>query len=433
MKTKTKKLLAIVLLFVIASGVITIALVTLQSPVKQAIMQSELDDLMTASNTTRLTTNPGPDEDPVWSPDGTKIFFETRPDVGSGRYGSECYIAVMNADGSDVTRLANGTNPVLCSGRLYFKYKDPVKTDILVTEAMDMDGGNRKKLLSLNVETYPFQAISPDRTKVCYCTHYETDSYFVWWKNDTLTKEKGDWNIDGAKYNNALQSEEIFMAGNGLHSDIWVMNLDESNKIKIASGIESSNCPPQPRWSPDGTKIFFLNPVISPDTHTENVDIWVMNADGGNKKRLTDHPGYDADPEWSPGMEKIVYLSENHSNFDIWIMNPDGSGKEQLTESPDIEADLEWSPDGNRAAYISWSSKGYIYAREHNYEDKSEIWVMNVDGSEKERLLSIPNPYGVISDIEWSPDGSKMVFEFHLNYGNDDIYVIDVVETMGGA
>jgi len=248
-----------------------------------------------------------------------------------------------------------------------------------------------------------------------------------------VTKEKGDWNIDGAKYNDAWLSGEIHMAGNGLHSDVWVMNLDESNKIKIASGIESSNCPPQPSWSPDGTKIFFLNPVISPDTHTENVDIWVMNAGGGNKKRLTDHPGYDANPEWSPGMEKIVYRSENNSNFDIWIMNPDGSGKERLTESPDTETDLEWSPDGNRAAYVSWSSNGYIYEGEHNYEDKSGIWVMNVDGSEKERLLSIPYSYGVISDIEWSPDGSKMVFEFHLNYGNDDIYVIDVPETMGGA
>jgi len=433
MKTKTKKIMAIVLLFVIASGVITIALVTLQSPVKQAIMQSELDDLMTASGATRLTTNPGPDEDPVWSPDGTKIFFETRPDVGSRRYSPECYIAVMNADGSNVTRLAKGTNPVLRSGRLYFKYQDPVYTDLQVTEAMDMDGGNRKNILSLNVRTYQFQAISPDGTKVCYCTHYETDSYFVWWTNDTVTKEKGDWNIDGEKYNDACQSGEILMAGQGLHSDIWVMNLDESNKIKIASRIESSNCQPQPRWSPDGTKIFFLNPVISSDIHTENVDIWVMNTDGGNKKRLTDHPGYDAEPELSPDGEKIAYQSEDQDNFDIWIMNPDGSHKERLTESPNIEADLEWISDGNRAAYISWSSRGYIYEGEHNYEDKSEIWVMNVDGSEKERLLSIPYPYGVISDIEWSPDGSKMVFEFHPNYGNDDIYVIDVVETMGDA
>jgi len=433
MKTKTKKILAIVLLFLIASGVILIALVTLQSPVKQAIMQSELDDLMTASGATRLTTNPGPDEDPVWSPDGTKIFFETRPDVGSRRYSPECYIAVMNADGSNVTRLANGKNPVLRSGRLYFEYKDPVYTDLRVTEAMDLDGGNREKLLSLNVRTYPFQAISPDRTKVCCCTHYETDYYFVWWKNDSVTKEKGDWNIDGAKYNDIWQSGEIHMAGQGFHSDIWVMNLDESNKIKIASGIESSNCPPQPSWSPDGTKIFFLNAMISPDTHTENVDIWVMNVGGGNKKRLTDHPGYDANPKWSPGMEKIVYRSENNSNFDIWMMNSDGSHKERLTESPDNEADIEWKPGGNWAAYISWSSRGYIYEGEHNYEDKSEIWVMNVDGSEKERLLGIPYPYGVINDIEWSPDGLKMVFEFYQNYGNYDIYVIDVPETMGGV
>ncbi|KAF5415233.1 MAG: hypothetical protein C5S48_06510 [Candidatus Methanogaster sp.] len=58
---------------------------------------------------------------------------------------------------------------------------------------------------------------------------------------------------------------------------------------------------------------------------------------------------------------------------------------------------------------------------------------MNIDGSGKERLLSIPYPYGVIEEIEWSPDGSKMVFGFHPNYGNTDIYVIDVPETMGSV
>ena len=73
-----KLVLAIVLLLAIASGIIRIALVTLQSPVKQAITQSELDDLIAQCNGTRLTTNPGPDKNPVWSPDGTKIFFETR-------------------------------------------------------------------------------------------------------------------------------------------------------------------------------------------------------------------------------------------------------------------------------------------------------------------------------------------------------------------
>ena len=54
------------------------------------------------------------------------------------------------------------------------------------------------------------------------------------------------------------------------------------------------------------------------------------------------------------------------------------------------------------------------------------VAIDNISAGMGERLLSILYPYGVIGGIEWSPDGSKMVFGFHPNYGNGDIYVIDV-------
>ena len=103
MKPKTKKLLAIILLFAVSSGVIITALVMLPSPVKHAITPGpQLVDLTNLSeNITRLTINPGPDENPVWSVDGKRIFFELRQDLGVSRYGPECYICVMDADGSN--------------------------------------------------------------------------------------------------------------------------------------------------------------------------------------------------------------------------------------------------------------------------------------------------------------------------------------------
>jgi Tol biopolymer transport system component len=59
---------------------------------------------------------------------------------------------------------------------------------------------------------------------------------------------------------------------------------------------------------------------------------------------------------------------------------------------------------------------------------KSEIWVMNSDGSDKEALLRIPSNNGVTTDIEWSPDGTKIAFVWLPNTksNNRDIYLIDV-------
>ena len=148
MRTKTKKIIAIVLLFAVSLGVIITALVILPSPVKQTIMrQPQLVDLTNLSeNTTRLTTNPGPDENPVWSADGKKIFFESRPDIGVSRYGPECYICVMDADGSNLTRLANGTDPVLSpdGNNVFFKHVDDHLHTINFW-VMNTDGSNKKK------------------------------------------------------------------------------------------------------------------------------------------------------------------------------------------------------------------------------------------------------------------------------------------------
>jgi Tol biopolymer transport system component len=153
MNPRTKKLAAIILLVAISSGVVITALVMLPSPVKQAITpEPKLVDLTNLSeNITRLTTNPGPDGNPVWSADGKRIFFESRPDIGVSRYGPECYICVMDADGSNLTRLANGTNPVVhldivYPDKVFFQYENYPYVDLWL---MNTDGSDKKKLTSL--------------------------------------------------------------------------------------------------------------------------------------------------------------------------------------------------------------------------------------------------------------------------------------------
>ena len=410
MKTETKKLLAIVLLFAIASGVIITALVMLPSPVKHAITpKPQLVDLTNLSeNITRLTTNPGPDGNPVWSADGKKIFFESRPDIGVGRYGPECYICVMDVDGSNLTRLANGTKPVVHSDKVFFQNKNYVPIDLWV---MNTDGSDKKKLASLNVTPLDYNpTISPDGEKICYFTPYGTGYYWVKWKDETWTRFDYEPRVD--RRNMDILARET-------HADIFVMDANGGNKTKIASDIDLT-CSGYSDliWSPNGKKILFQTSTLSSNNPIENFDIWIMDADGGNKKRLTDYPKYDISPEWSPDGRRIAYTSGNLSNFDIGIMNPDGSDKKQPTTGALI-TDFDWSPDSRRIAYISWLTKD---------PKAKEIWIMDADGSNKELLLSVPcDPSRVGIGLAWSPDGSKIAFDYYMiDVVNSDIYVIDV-------
>ena len=414
MNPRTKKLAAIVLLFAVSSGVIVTALVMLPSPVKHAITpEPQLVDLTNLSeNITRLTINPGPDGNPVWSADGKRIFFESRPDIGVSRYGPECYICGMDADGSNLTKLANGTNPVVhldivCPDKVFFQYENYPYVDLWL---MNTDGSHKKKLTSLNVAplgSYP--TISPDGSKICYYTRYDTGYYWVQWKNDTWTR---------FDFKPQLDRQDMDMLAWEKHADIFVMDVNGKNKTKIVSDIDTTCFGPTLEWSPDGKRILFQTSTLSSNNPIENVDILIMDADGSNKKQLTNYSGYDMNPKWSPDGKKLAYRSGNLSNLDIWTMNPDGSDKKQLTTGA-LVTDFDWSPDGRKIAYVAWLTKD---------PKAKEIWIMDADGSNKELLLRVLyNPYSVGISLAWSPDGSKIALDYHLiGVVNSDIYVIDV-------
>jgi len=115
-------------------------------------------------------------------------------------------------------------------------------------------------------------------------------------------------------------------------------------------------------------------------------------------------------------------------------VNLGADDSKQLTESLTFKTDLAWSPDGNRMAHISRSTRAYCYSgkMDKNYA-KSGIWVMNSDGGDKDLLLSIPYNYGMMHDLKWSSDGSRIAFVWAPNvkfgWGKTDIYVIDVPVT----
>jgi TolB protein len=134
---------------------------------------------------------------------------------------------------------------------------------------------------------------------------------------------------------------------------------------------------------------------VGPHPHE---DVYVVNADGSGLRRLTNDPGADFDPSWSPDGRRIAYRHEGgggDSAAEIEVMNANGSQKRNLTTRSGQDHSPAWSPDGRRIAFASVRG-GPL----------PSIWVMNADGSKQRRVSRLSGEYPA-----WSPDGRKIAFD----------------------
>ena len=145
-----------------------------------------------------------------------------------------------------------------------------------------------------------------------------------------------------------------------------------------------------PVWSPDGKKIAFTS------YRDGNTEIYTMNPDGGDLQNLTQNSAFDEFPEWSPDGKKIAFRSKRQGGINkIYVMDADGGNVRRIT---DIQGKrVTWSPDGKHLVFTSTSVGGENY----------EIFTVDIDGSNLTRLTYNPE---MDSDPAWSPDGSKIAF-----------------------
>jgi Tol biopolymer transport system component len=182
-------------------------------------------------------------------------------------------------------------------------------------------------------------------------------------------------------------------------------------------------------WSPNGRRI-----VFSAAPGTGSMNLYVVNADGSGRRRITRMIGNEIVPVWSPRGNKIAFERENDGDRSIWVMNADGTRPRQLTTGFDRGFEYPaWSPDGRRITFGQLGT-GWIYvmsadgrnphrvARSRDshaprwsptgkvaYFANRQIWLVNPDGSGRRRVLRAGTKSNE-SDFRWSPDGRAIAF-----------------------
>ncbi|MFH1336882.1 MAG: dockerin type I domain-containing protein, partial [Candidatus Zixiibacteriota bacterium] len=257
---------------------------------------------MDGSGLERLTNNSAQDVCPAFSYDGSKIAFASNVD---GNY--EIYI--MNYDGSDLQQLTNTPGNEMDpdwspdgARMVYSVFNTWDNGDIFM---MNADGSNQHQLV-----------------------------------NDPADDMMPVWSPDG--------DEIMFSAKRDGNYEIYVMDTTGNNQQRLTY---SSLDEVRPRWSPDGTKIAYA--VVDHSSMTGQIHL--MHADGSGDTVLTDQAGLNEAPCWSPDGARIVFHSTRDGNYEIYQMNADGNDQRRLTDHP---AEDGWPSWGRRCILGDANSDG---------------------------------------------------------------------------
>lgn len=200
-----------------------------------------------------------------------------------------------------------------------------------------------------------------------------------------------------------LPGRIAFHSDRGGELDIWTMNADGSDVRRIT---ESPGRDLEPDWSPDGKTIVFSTARDNPNS----VQLYLMDADGGNPRPVmafspADHLG----ARWSPDGSQILFYSNAERNMEIFSIRANGLGLSNLSQNPANDFMPDWSPDGQRIVFVS------------DRDNNRELYVMNADGSNQLRLTD-----SFVDELRprWSPDGTQIVFQ-RDSEGLTDLFMMD--------
>ena len=184
---------------------------------------------------------------------------------------------------------------------------------------------------------------------------------------------------------------------------VYLMDIDGGGQHRVTNvrGAEG-----EPTWSPDGARLYFRKTL---DDGT--VAICSVHRDGSGFRQLTDGSIRYLRSSLSPDGTSILAVSASRG-FELYVMDGDGTNQRRVPNVPQGAAFASWSPDGEKIVYATATPPP---------NPGADIYVINRDGTGDTRLT---HAEGVSEYPCWSPDGTEIAFQTS-RYGNFEIYVMD--------